>query len=103
MYMYTVHVVNVMADVQACGQVYCNFIANFDIFWRCNSFQFGFQILNCNILGACCLQLKVVAAPPFNPFTPKSDLIDVSLSNARRFHLSKGDPLGMKGLENYPP
>ena len=26
----------------------------------------------------------------FNPFTPKSDLIDFTLSNARRFYQSKG-------------
>ena len=34
-----------------------------------------------------------------NPFTPKSDLIDFTLSNARRFYSSKGDPLGVKGLK----
>ena len=39
----------------------------------------------------------------FNPFTPKSDLIDLTLSNARRFYSSKGDPLGVKGLKNYLP
>ena len=33
-----------------------------------------------------------------NPFTPKSDFIDFTLSNARQFYLSKGDPLGVKGL-----
>ena len=33
-----------------------------------------------------------------NPFTPKSDLIDFILSNARRFYSSKGHPLGVKGL-----
>ena len=36
-----------------------------------------------------------------NPFTPKSDLIDFTLSNARRCYSSKGDPLGVKGLKNY--
>ena len=30
----------------------------------------------------------------FNPFTPKSDLIDLTLSDVRRFYSSKGDPLG---------
>ena len=35
---------------------------------------------------------------PVNPFTLKSDLIDFTLSNARRFYSSKGDPLGVKGL-----
>ena len=35
-----------------------------------------------------------------NPFTPKSDLIDFTLSNARRFYSSKGDPLGVKGLND---
>ena len=35
----------------------------------------------------------------FNPFTPKSEFIDIfTLSNARRFYSSKGDPLGVKGL-----
>ena len=34
-----------------------------------------------------------------NPFTPKSDFIDLTLSNARRFYSSKGDPLGVKGLK----
>ena len=38
-----------------------------------------------------------------NPFTPKSDFIDFSLSNARRFYSSKGDPLGAKRLKNYLP
>ena len=33
-----------------------------------------------------------------NPFTPKSDFIDFTLSNARRFYSSKGSPLGVKGL-----
>ena len=32
------------------------------------------------------------------PFTPKSDLIDFTLSNASRLYSSKGDPLGVKGL-----
>ena len=32
------------------------------------------------------------------PVTPNSDLIDFTLSNARQFYLSKGDPLGVKGL-----
>ena len=36
---------------------------------------------------------------PFNPFTPKSDFIDFTLSNARRFYSSKGGPLGEKGLK----
>ena len=32
-----------------------------------------------------------------NPLTPKSDLIDFTLSNTRRFCSSKGDSLGVKG------
>ena len=36
-----------------------------------------------------------------NPFTPKSDFIDFTLSNARRFYSSEGDPLGVKGSKNY--
>ena len=39
----------------------------------------------------------------FNPFTPKSDFIDFTLSKARQFYSSKGDPLGVKGLKNYLP
>ena len=35
----------------------------------------------------------------FNPFTPKSDFIDFTLSNSRRFYSSKGDPLGVEGLK----
>ena len=35
-----------------------------------------------------------------SPFTPKSNLIDFTLSNAGRFYSSKGDPLGVKGLKN---
>ena len=38
-----------------------------------------------------------------NPFTPKSDLIDFTLSNTRQFYSSKGDPLGVRGLINYLP
>ena len=38
-----------------------------------------------------------------NPFTPKSDFIDFTLSNARRFYSSEGDALGVKGLKNYLP
>ena len=45
----------------------------------------------------------IIGKQMFNPFTPKSDLIDFTLSNARRFYSSKGDPLGVKGLNNYLP
>ena len=41
--------------------------------------------------------------PELNPFTPKSDLIDFTLSNARRFYSSKGDLLGVKGLTRRGP
>ena len=34
----------------------------------------------------------------FNPFTPKSDFIDFTLYNAKRFYSSQGDPSGVKGL-----
>ena len=37
----------------------------------------------------------------FNPFTPKSDLTDFTLSNARRFYSSKGDTSGVKGLKEH--
>ena len=39
----------------------------------------------------------------FNPFTPKGDLIDFTLSHTRRFYSLKGDPLGVKGLKTYLP
>ena len=38
-----------------------------------------------------------------NPFSAKDVLIDFTLSNARRFYLSKGNPLALKGLKNYLP
>ena len=44
------------------------------------------------------IELKFLAGIQLNPFTPKSDLIDLILSKARRFYLSKGDPLGVKEL-----
>ena len=34
----------------------------------------------------------------FNPFGAKDVLIDFTLSNARRFYSSKGNPLALKGL-----
>ena len=37
----------------------------------------------------------------FNPFTPKSDFTDFTLSNARRFYSSNGDPLGVKRLMRF--
>ena len=42
--------------------------------------------------------VTVLLSQDLNPFTPKSDFIDFTLSNARRFNSSKGDPLGVKGL-----
>ena len=39
----------------------------------------------------------------WRPFTPKSDLIDFTLSHARQFYSSKGDPLGVKGLNSLNP
>ena len=33
-----------------------------------------------------------------NPFSAKDVLIDFTLSNARRFYSSKGNPLALKGL-----
>ena len=35
---------------------------------------------------------------PLTLFTPKSGLIDFTLSSTRQFYSSKGEPLGMKGL-----
>ena len=39
---------------------------------------------------------RVKKLSPLNPSTPKSDFIEFTLSNANRFYLSKGDPLGVK-------
>ena len=36
---------------------------------------------------------------PLNPFSAKDVLIDLTLSNARRFYSSKGNPLALKGLK----
>ena len=39
-----------------------------------------------------------------NPLHPRSAIIeDFTLSSARWFYLSKGDPLGLKGLKNCLP
>ena len=35
-----------------------------------------------------------------DPFTPKSDFRDFTLPNARRFHSSKGDPLGSERINS---
>ena len=43
--------------------------------------------------------MKGLKTISLNPFTPRSDLIDFTLSNARRLYSSKGDPLGVKGLK----
>ena len=42
---------------------------------------------------------NIRATTLFNPFKPKSTLIDFTLSNARQFYSSKGDPLGVKGFK----
>ena len=52
--------------------------------------------------------LHLLAKESVNPLLPKSDLQillcltpeDFTLSNAQRFNLSKGDPLGLKGLRD---
>ena len=45
------------------------------------------------------LGVKGLKTISLNAFTPRSDFIDFTLSNARRFYLSKGDPLGEKGFK----
>ena len=42
--------------------------------------------------------LPITAHSLLKPFTTKDVLIDFTLSNARRFYPSKGDPLVAKGL-----
>ena len=39
----------------------------------------------------------------YTVFTTNSDLIDFTLSNARQFYSSRGDPLGVKGLKSNLP
>ena len=56
--------------------------------------------IHVRIMGICCCPVQIFA---INPFTPKSDLIDFTLSNARRFYSSKLDPSGVKGLKYYLP
>ena len=56
------------------------------------------QILLCLTPDDFTCQRKTLMA---YPFTPKEWLIDFTLSNTRRFYLSKGDPSGLKGLKNY--
>ena len=41
---------------------------------------------------------RVKKTTSLNPFTPNSNLIDFTLSNARRFYSSKGNPVEVKGL-----
>ena len=50
------------------------------------------ELLNCRVYFTSILNI--------NPITHKSDR-DFPLSNARHVYLSKGDPLGVKRLENY--
>ena len=40
----------------------------------------------------------IYTAAELNPFSAKAVLIDFTLSNARRFYSSKGNPLAVKGL-----
>ena len=37
---------------------------------------------------------------PVRNSLPNGDLIDFTLSNAKQFYSSKGDPLGVKGLKH---
>ena len=46
-------------------------------------------------------RVKKTFSISLNPFTPKGDFTDFALSNARRFYLSKGEPLGVKGLSIF--
>ena len=39
---------------------------------------------------------------PFKPYECQMALIDFTLSNARRFYSSMGNPLGLKGLTLFP-
>ena len=67
------------------------------------SFVISVTDLKTNILTAFENEIRVSFLLRVNPFTPKSDLIDFTLSNTRRFCPSKGDPSGVKGSKNYLP
>ena len=64
------------------------------------------MLVHCRVPPALSSQLLVEGGTMrVNPLHPmaKSALIDFTLSNARRFYSPQGDPLGLKGLKNYPP
>ena len=61
--------------------------------------SFTTAVIGWNVLT----QRKLCFKIEFNPFTPKSDLIDFTLSNTIRFYSSKGELLGAKELKNYLP
>ena len=63
-----------------------------------SSFVMSVTEVETKILTAFENEIKVSFLLIVNPFTPKSDLIDFTLYNARRFCSSKGDPLGVKKL-----
>ena len=46
------------------------------------------------------LSLICICCCFLNPFPAKDVLIELTLSNARRFYSSKGSPLAVKGLKN---
>ena len=68
-----------------------------------SSFVMSVTELKTKILTAFENEIRVSFLPKVNPFTLKSDLIDFTLSNARRFCPSKGGPLVVKGSKNYLP
>ena len=68
-----------------------------------SSFVMSITELKTKILTAFENEIRVSFLLIVNPFTPKSDLIDFTLSNARQFCSSKGDPLGVKGLKKLSP
>ena len=64
-----------------------------------SSFAMSVTELKTKILTAFENEIRVSFLLIVNPFTPRSDLIDFTLSKARRFCPSKGDHLGVKGLK----
>ena len=68
-----------------------------------SSFVMSVTELKTKILTAFENEIRVSFLLIVNPFTPKSNLIDFTLCNARRFCPAKGDPSGVKGSKNYLP
>ena len=71
---------------------------------KCWNWLAGYDLVKDNVaLEQIKCHLSIQNTISLNPFTPKSDFIDFTLSSVRWFYPSKGDPLGVKGLKHYLP